>query len=308
MRQIVFASGKGGTGKTTLAALGAHLAAVTDGITLADCDVEAANLPIALKARITRRDPFAGGAKAVIDAEVCRGCGACLAACRFSALAAGDDFFRNRSFVVDPWACEGCGACVPKCLDGAIRMEPSRAGEVFSAETVVGPMAFGQLLPGEDLSGKLVTEVRARARELAESRRSELMLIDGPPGVGCPAIASITNADLLVAVTEPTVSGEHDLVRLVALARRLGVRTAVVLNKADLSAAGASRIRDRVAAEGLELLGEVPFDPALADLLAGLAEGADATAAAGPGLDAVRAVWQAVREIVLVVAPTGNHK
>lgn len=306
MKRIVFASGKGGTGKTTLTALAAHFASADRSVTLADCDVEAANLPIALQARITARESFAGAAKAVVDAGLCRGCGACQSACRFSAIAPDPDFLRSRAFVVDPWACEGCGACVGACLDRAISMAPSQAGEVFSAETAVGAMAFGQLFPGEDLSGKLVTEVRSRAGSLAEARGSGLLLIDGPPGVGCPAIASITNTDLLVAVTEPTVSGEHDLLRLITLARRLGVPVAVVLNKADLSGPGAARIRERVSAEGLSLLGEIPFDPLLAVTLGRMADGGspdayggpgasrDPRASAGPGAAAARRVWEAV--------------
>ena len=290
MRTVVFASGKGGTGKTTMTALMAHLAAADHVITLADCDVEAANLPIALQATVTHREPFSGGARAVIDPGLCRGCGACQTACRFDAISAGEDFFRDRTYVVDPWACEGCGACVPACLDGAIRMERSDAGEVVSADTRVGALAFGRLAPGEDLSGKLVTEVRSRAVVLAEEASADLTLIDGPPGVGCPAIASITNTDLLVAVTEPTLSGEHDLLRLVALARQLGVPVAVVLNKADLSDAGAERMRTRVAQERLRLLGEVPFDDALVAALGHLASGAACGVVDGPGLTAVRGI------------------
>lgn len=297
MRTIVFASGKGGTGKTTMTALAAHFASEGRTIALADCDVEAANLPIALQATVTHREPFTGGARAVIDPGLCRGCGACQLACRFDAIAAGDDYFRNRTYEVDPWACEGCGACVPTCLDGAIRMERSDAGEVVSAKTSVGPLAFGRLAPGEDLSGKLVTEVRSRAAVLADEISADLTLIDGPPGVGCPAIASITNTDLLVAVTEPTLSGEHDLLRLVTLARRLGVPVAVVLNKADLSDAGAARIRTRVADEGLRLIGEIPFDPALAHVLVRLAAGEGHAALDSPGVTAARDSWaRVVRE------------
>ncbi len=294
MRQIVFASGKGGTGKTTLTALMALSAAAEMRLVLADCDVEAANLPIAMRAEVTGREGFAGGARAVIDPDLCRGCGACQVVCRFDAIAPRDDFYRSRSFVVDPWSCEGCGACVPECLDGAISMHSQQAGEVVSATTSVGPMVFGQLAPGEDLSGKLVTEVRSRAAAAADETAADLLLLDGPPGVGCPAIASITNTDLLVAVTEPTLSGEHDLMRLVLLARRLTVPVVVVLNKADLSGPGAERIRSRVAAEGVPLVGEIPFDPELAGLLAALASGVEPGSLNSPGLDAARAVWEAL--------------
>ena len=295
MRRIVFASGKGGTGKTTMTALAAHFAAA-DGATLvlADCDVEAANLPIALQATDAVCKPFAGGAKAVIDPERCRGCAACVPVCRFDAIAPADDFYRTRAYAVDPWACEGCTACVPACSDGAIRMEPTQAGEACVATLRIGPLAFGRLAPGEDLSGKLVTEVRNTADAHAAEADAGLLLIDGPPGVGCPAIASITNTDLVVAVTEPTLSGEHDLLRLVTLARRLGVPVAVVLNKADLSAEGAARIRTRVAAEGLVLAGELPFDPELADTLGRLASGTATGILTGPGIVAARDAWRRI--------------
>lgn len=295
MRRIVFASGKGGTGKTTMTALVARLLA-DDGrrLVLADCDVEAANLPIALRAEVLSRDPFAGSAKAVVDPEACRGCGACRTVCRFDAIGPGEDFPRVRSFEVDPWACEGCGACVPACSDGAIRMEPSQAGEVMTASTSAGPMAFGRLAAGEDLSGKLVTEVRGRADGIAAERASELMLIDGPPGVGCPAIAALTGTDLVIAVTEPTVSGEHDLMRLVALARRFGIPVLVVLNKADLSRSGAGRLRERMRGEGLEMLAEIPYDESIARIPELLATGALSAYPEGPALDEVRRVARAV--------------
>lgn len=275
MRRIVFASGKGGTGKTTLTALIARLLADEGhALVLADCDVEAANLPIALRAEVLTRDPFAGSARAVVDPAACHGCGACGTVCRFDAIGPAEDFARDRVFEVDSWACEGCGVCVRVCSDGAIRMETSRAGEVSVASTPVGPMAFGRLAAGEDLSGKLVTEVRGRADGIAAECGSEIMLIDGPPGVGCPSIAALTGTDLVVAVTEPTVSGEHDLMRLVALARRFGIPVKVVLNKADLSCSGAERLRARARDEGLEMLAEIPYDESIARTPELLATGA----------------------------------
>ncbi len=291
MQRIVFASGKGGTGKTTLTALTARL--LSDKgvqLALADCDVEAANLPIALGAKTVSRESFAGGSKAVIDADTCTGCGACASACRFGALEADEDYYKTRAYVVDEWACEGCGACAPACPQGAITMVQSQAGEVITAEASIGPMVYGRLAPGEDLSGKLVTEVRQRADEAAATRGADRMWIDGPPGVGCPAIASITGTDLVVGVTEPTVSGEHDLMRLVTLARRFGIPVAVVLNKADLSAEGAQRLRDRVAAEGLELIAEIPYDTAVAEIPGRLARGEAFAYPETPGMDAIRTV------------------
>lgn len=291
MQRIVFASGKGGTGKTTLTALTARL--LSDGgapIALADCDVEAANLPIALGAHAASREPFVGGLKAVIDPERCRGCGACTSACRFDALGPDEDYYRTRTYVVDPWACEGCGACTPTCPHDAITMERSQAGEVIAAESSIGPMVYGRLAPGEDLSGKLVTEVRRQADEVASERGIGRMWIDGPPGVGCPAIAAITGTDVVVGVTEPTISGEHDLMRLVTLARRFKIPVAVVLNKADLSADGAQRLRDRLTAEGLELIAEIPYDTAVARIPEQLARGEEFAYPVTPGMDAIRTV------------------
>lgn len=291
MQRIVFASGKGGTGKTTLTALSARLLADTgERLALADCDVEAANLPIALRAEVVSSEPFTGGSKAVIDAGACRGCGACAPACRFDALGPSEDYYRTRTYEVDPWACEGCAACVSACPYGAITMVESQAGEVMAAESGPGPMVFGRLAPGEDLSGKLVTEVRRRADGIAGERGIERMLIDGPPGVGCPAIAAITGTDLVVGVTEPTLSGEHDLMRLVTLARRFKIPVAVVLNKADLSERGAQRLRERIASEGLELIGEIPYDPAVAVMPERLARGELTAYPEGPGMDAIRGV------------------
>ncbi len=300
MKTLVVASGKGGTGKTTLAAAFAHFAALEHHVVVADCDVEAANLPIALGAREVVCHAFGGGSEAVIDTATCTACGACASICRFAAIGPvlnGDDVM----YRVDPWACEGCGACTLVCPAGAVQMQPKQAGEACTGITDVGPIVFGNLRPGEDLSGKLVTEVRERAGHLADTGDDVVLIIDGPPGIGCPVIAAIANTDHLIAVTEPTASGEHDLDRLVRLARKLDVSVSAVLNKADLSASGAERIRAYCAGADVVLIGEIPFDPALAALLGGMAEGSGIPAAGegeGPGLIAVRAVWERLRAII----------
>lgn len=293
MKRIVFASGKGGTGKTTFTAAVAHVASQDSAVTLADCDVEAANLPIALLAHDISATPFTGGAKAIVDSAACTGCGVCADACRFDALIA--PAYPRTAFAVDPLLCEGCGACIRGCATHAIRMETGQAGEVCSAVTQAGPIAFGRLIPGEDLSGKLVTEVRKRAEEAGAALQADYLLIDGPPGTGCPVTAAITNTDLLVAVTEPTLSGEHDLMRLVLLARRLNVPVVVALNKADLSDTGASRLRQRALAEGLDIIAEVPFDPDLASALTRMMrEGRGAIA--GPVAESARSIWNSLRQ------------
>ena len=251
MKTVVVASGKGGTGKTTLSVLFAHLFATHHQLVVADCDVEASNLPLALQVEVDGKREFLGTSKPVLDAELCTSCAVCGESCRFGAisLSAGD------TPIFDEWVCEGCGVCVSDCPMGAIRLEPRIAGELMTGISPTGPVVFAQLRPGEDLSGRLVAEVRDQARRLAADNGTDLVLVDGPPGVGCPTIASLSNADALVAVAEPSVSGEHDLVRLTALARRLEVPTCVVLNKADLSARGAERLQPH-STSGAVLRGE----------------------------------------------------
>ena len=291
MRSIVVASGKGGTGKTTLSALFARLASEHMTVVVVDGDVEASNLPLALRATDSSCSAFPGGARAVIDAELCTGCGVCMQVCRFQAIsrsAAG-------VCVVDRFACEGCGCCAALCPNGAAVMTPSTAGEACLGRSDVGPIAYGRLGPGEDLSGRLVTEVRLLGSQAAERQGADVVLIDGPPGIGCPLVAAIASTDLVIAVAEPTVSGAHDLGRLADVAARLGLPMRVVLNKADLSLDGASEVRDLCASRGLTLLGEVPFDEALADVNgAGLAETRTFTATSAPGMRAVASVWQAL--------------
>ena len=291
MKTVAFASGKGGTGKTTMTALFAHLAARELRVAVADADVEASNLPLALHVENIACESFAGGLKYTIRPEACASCSLCVAACRFDAIER-DGW---GSYRVDRFACEGCGACAFACPHGAVATEPSTAGEACSGDGTVGPVAFGQLGPGQDLSGKLVTEVRRLAADAASRHAADVLLIDGPPGIGCPLIAAVSSVDILVAVTEPTVSGAHDLERLLAIAGRLKVPVRVVLNKSDLSDDGAERIRVLCISHGLPLLAEVPFEPALAALLAGLAEsGTDVSFEQTSAGVAVAAAWRAL--------------
>jgi MinD superfamily P-loop ATPase len=201
-----------------------------------------------------------------------------------------------RRYVVDPWMCEGCTRCTLSCPSGAVSLEKGRAGSICFGEWEGGGIAWGALAPGEDLSGKLVTEVRTLAWTSATEAWSDLVLVDGPPGVGCPTIAALADTDLLIAVTEPSVSGAHDLERLLDLAASLGVPAKVVLNKADLSADGAARIHSLCERRDVELVAEVPFDTALAATLDTMSTGGHAA----PGLrdiatsPPVEALWEAV--------------
>jgi MinD superfamily P-loop ATPase len=294
MKTLVVASGKGGTGKTTLSALFARFSAPDRPLVVADCDVEASNLPLALRTEITSREAFAGSEKAVVDEDLCSGCERCLDSCRFDAISILFDGIAQ----VDEWSCEGCGACATACRHGAISMEPRQAGELLSGECSTGAIVFGQLRPGQDLSGKLVSSVRERAKALAKERSAELVLVDGPPGIGCPVIASVSGADGILAVAEPSLSGEHDLRRLVALARQLRVPIKVVLNKADLSSEAAVRLRAMCREEELELVGEVPFDEDLLPALERMAQGNGPEPLPGqeasPGVRAARSIWERV--------------
>jgi MinD superfamily P-loop ATPase len=300
VKTVTVASGKGGTGKTTLSALLARLASETIAVAIADADVEASNLPLALRVEHAGCDSFAGGMKARIDRALCTDCGACVPVCRFGAI-----LVREGSHEIDTAGCEGCTACARICPTSAINMERQQAGEVCTGLTEVGPIAYGQLRPGHDLSGKLVTEVRSRAVALGAVHGSDLLLIDGPPGTGCPAIASVTGTDLVVAVTEPTKSGVHDLGRLEELVRRFGLPLVVVLNKADLSASGSREVRALCAERNLALLAEIPFDPMLASALQRMAEG---TGAGGPGhesrgMSVVREVWRQLSKMLGMASP-----
>lgn len=268
MKMLTVASGKGGTGKTTISALLAHLAAEELRVAVADADVEASNLPIALRVDRAACDDFDGGVKAVIDPVLCTGCGLCEPVCCFDAISPD-----GAVYVVDSASCEGCTRCSYVCPVGAITLKRQVAGQVCTGMSEVGPIAYGQLRPAHDLSGKLVTEVRSRAVALGAEHGSELLIIDGPPGTGCPAIASVTGTDLILAVTEPTRSGVHDLGRLQALVARFGLPMAVVLNKCDLSKSGAREVRALCDAREVPLLAEVPFDPALAGALQRMAGG-----------------------------------
>jgi len=291
VKSIVVASGKGGTGKTTITALFTAIASRRLRVAVVDADVEASNLPLALSAKNVSCTPFPGGRRAEIDENVCVGCGLCAQTCRFDAITEGI----YGVFVVDPFACEGCGRCAMVCSRGAVVMKPTTAGKACVGESVIGPIAFGQLGPGEDLSGKLVTEVRNLGHRAAVQHRAEVILIDGPPGIGCPLTAAIAGTHVVIAIAEPTASGAHDLDRLAGVAARLGLPVRVVLNKADLSADGASRIREVCNARNLPVIAEIPFDTVFAHSAMALGAGTSGLVADGsPSLRAATRAWQAV--------------
>jgi MinD superfamily P-loop ATPase len=252
MIRLAVISGKGGTGKTVITAALAHL--FHQSLVLADCDVDAANLGILLAPKLIRREPFFGMKAAIIDPVLCTRCGECLEHCRFRAVEAGGDGYR-----VNPLRCEGCSVCLQVCPANAIRMEARVCGETCLSETAVGMLAHARLRPGAGNSGLLVHEVKRMA--LQEGRGSDLLLVDGPPGTGCPLMSTVTGMDAVLVVTEPSVSGLHDLERVVSVARQFTGRIFVAVNRFDLEESLTGSIEGWCHDEGIGVLGKIPFDP-----------------------------------------------
>ena len=250
IREIVIVSGKGGTGKTSLAAAFAALA--KNGI-LCDADVDAADLHLLMQPEVKERTDFMGGSKAVINPDLCTGCGTCRTLCRFDAI--------SDRYEVDPIRCEGCGVCVDFCPEQAIDFPVQRCGEWYISATRFGPMVHARLGIAEENSGRLVSLVRKETRQLAEERGLDLILTDGPPGIGCPVIAAIGGATALVIVVEPTVSGIHDMERVVDLAAHFRVPGMVIVNKYDLNVEMTETIEKSALKRNIAVLGRVPFDP-----------------------------------------------
>jgi len=287
MDELVVLSGKGGTGKTSVVAAFAALA--RDAV-LADCDVDAADLHLVLGPSLVHREAFTSGREAVIRSADCIACGACLARCRFDAVRMEGAAAGEATFSIDPFACEGCGVCVPACPVRAIDFPERTCGEWQVSSTRFGPMVHARLAPAAENSGKLVSLVRREARRIALERGAGRILVDGPPGIGCPVIASVTGATAVLAVTEPTPSGEHDLERVLALTRHFSVPAIVCVNKWDLYPAAAERIERRAAGAGARVATRIPYDRAVtaAQLEArSVIEHGD-----GPAARAIRQVWE----------------
>jgi MinD superfamily P-loop ATPase len=288
MKQLVILSGKGGTGKTSLAAAFAHLTTEDHhsiSAVLADADVDAANLELLLAPRVIEREDFHGGQIAVIDQAACDGCGNCEEVCRFDAIQ-----HVNGKYQVDPIACDGCAACVYQCPVDAISMHEQVVGQWFRSESRYGPLFHAALRPAQENSGKLVTLVKQRARLLAMDEGYELVLVDGPPGIGCPVISAVSGADLALIVAEPTAAGVHDMQRILQTTRHFGVRSLVCINKADLYEEGSVEIETFCHEQGIKLVGRIPFDPTVTEAMV---QGEPVTAylSGSPASQALRAVW-----------------
>jgi len=255
MKQMVILSGKGGAGKTSIAASLAHLAATTHAPVLVDADVDAANLELVLAPQTLEEHVFIGGQLAVIDSERCTRCGRCEAVCRFGAILALDGHFR-----VDPISCEGCTACATQCPVEAISLVERQSGKWYRSDTRFGPLFHASLFPGQENSGKLVTTLRQQAMLWAAEKQHDLIIIDGPPGIGCPVISASVGTDLVLLVIEPSAAGLHDAERALDAARHWGIPTVACINKADISPAQSSAVEAFCRESNLKVLGRIPFD------------------------------------------------
>jgi MinD superfamily P-loop ATPase len=253
MKQLVIISGKGGTGKTIISAA---IATLARNKVMADCDVDAANLYLLLQPEIQETQPFSGGKKALIDSDKCTLCQECAAVCRFEAIAENE----NEEIIIDPIACEGCGVCSYICPVDAIKMEEAFSGEWFVSQTKYGSFVHARLGIGEENSGKLVAEVRKKAKEIAERDSLDFVIVDGPPGIGCPVISSLSGTDLALVVTEPTLAGIHDMERVVQMASHFRTRTACCINKFDINLQNSAQIESWCRENSIPLVGKIPFD------------------------------------------------
>ncbi|MDN5348285.1 MAG: hypothetical protein PWP65_1849 [Clostridia bacterium] len=277
MKELVVVSGKGGTGKTSL--VGAF-AALCKNAVLADCDVDAADLHLILQPEIQEQHEFYGGHKAQIRPEKCNRCGKCLEVCRFEAI---------NEFKVNSFSCEGCGVCSRACPEEAIVMAEHLSGHWFISATPYGPLVHARLGLAEDNSGKLVAQVRQMAKTVAFDQKKDLILTDGPPGIGCPVISAITGADLVLVVAEPTVAGLHDLGRVLDLTAYFRIPALVCLNKWDLAPEKSEEIETYCRERGAEVAGKIPFD---VEVFKAVASGRPLVEVSqGPAAQAVQELW-----------------
>jgi len=284
MKELVIISGKGGTGKTSVTAA---FAALAENAVVADCDVDAADLHLVLEPQVLSRHDFSGGSDATVRPEKCTGCGTCMRLCRFDAVIMKQGIAR-----IDTIACEGCGVCSHFCPEQAIDFSPAVNGQWFLSATCHGPMVHARLGIAQENSGKLVSLIRNQAKQLAKEENRDLILIDGSPGIGCPVIASMTGADQVLAITEPTMSGRHDLERVADLAEHFGTPLAVCINKWDLNPSISKLIENDARQRNLPVLGHIRYDRTVTEAQIRrrtIVEQTDAGAAAD-----VKNLWQAV--------------
>lgn len=301
MKQLVILSGKGGTGKTSVAAALAPLARQAGGrCVLADADVDAANLELVLQPRALESHDFWGGAVAHINPELCDGCGLCHAACRFEAVLPADG---SAAYTIDPITCDGCAACCYACPNEAVRMEQQIVGRWFRSSTRYGPLVHAELRPTQENSGKLVTLVRQQARLQAQDDAAELVIIDGPPGIGCPVISASSGTDLALIVAEPSAAGIHDLGRILDLTEHFRLTPFVTINKWDIYPHGSEQIRAYCGQRGVRMTGaDIPFDEAMPQAML---SGRPVTEfdPGAPSSQAIRVIWEDLLEALGLAIP-----
>ena len=261
VKEVVVISGKGGTGKTTISAALAML--LKEGV-IVDTDVDAPNLHILLDPKVKESHRFMGGSTAKIDEELCQRCGRCHELCRFEAVVAPEG---NVPYRIDPIACDGCGLCQLGCPSGAISMSQKEAGLWYRSETEWGPFFHALLHPGEDNSGKLVTQIRTAAQQFAKENGKKRILIDGPPGIGCPVISSLTGVDTALLVVEPTPSGIHDAKRVVELTNSFNLQLYLVINRFNINTDISREIEEWCIKEEIGVVGKLPLEPKVSELL-----------------------------------------
>jgi len=293
MKQITVISGKGGTGKTVISGA---LAGQAQRKVMVDCDVDAANLHLLLHPKNLRREKFFSGKAAWIDKILCSQCGRCLTHCRFHAISDG--------FVVDPTACEGCALCSRICPVSAVRMVECLAGEWFISETLYGPLVHARLGVAAQHSGKLTTVIRKAAEVIARRDNMDYIIIDGPPGIGCPVMASLTGVDCALIVGEPSLSGLSDAQRIMEIVRRFRIPIRMVVNKWDLNPEITEALEKLCRQFGGRTIGRLPFDKTVVEMMA---QGKILTASTGGGLGKIIAqIWEALSQD-LVGQPKGEN-
>lgn len=257
MKELVIISGKGGTGKTSVTA---SFAVLADSPVLCDCDVDAADLHLVLEPAILERHEFESGREAIIRQEDCVACGVCAELCRFGAVKTRKSLEGNLGYGIDPVSCEGCGVCVRFCPADAVDFPNRHCGQWFVSDTRCGPMVHARLGVAVENSGKLVSTVRRESLRLAEEQKREIVIVDGPPGIGCPVIASLTGATQVLIVTEPTVAGEHDLERVLSLTRHFQIPAAICVNKWDINEEMTRQIENKARLAGASVAGRIRYD------------------------------------------------
>ena len=297
-KQLIVLSGKGGTGKTSISAAFAHLSS-TFGVhpkyVFVDADVDAANLSLVLQPKIGEPNEFWGSSQAVIQPDICTNYETCKMVCRYDAILPDPE--GSPVQWIDPIACDGCAACVCACPEGAISMVKQQEGNWYQSQTSFGTLFHAELFPGRENSGKLVTLIKQQARLFSEDTLSPLVIIDGPPGIGCPVISACAGTDLGLLVTEPSLAGLHDLERVLGTLRHFHIPSVICINKADIYPEGTKAIRTFAADEGIDIVGEVPYDE---NILKAMVEGKPVTLAypESPAGMSIQKVWEKVYQLI----------